>query len=121
MARQLKSGTGWRLGWNPDAETFQGLVGTDHWAIELTETELADFCRLTLQLADTMQAMQQELMEEEQISCEAESDLLWLEAEGFPQAYRLRLILLSGRRAEAEWTETAVAGLIQAVQTLQVF
>jgi hypothetical protein len=121
MPHQLKSGHGWRLGWNPEAEQFQGLVGTDEWAVELTEAELADFCRLGLQLAETMQAMQQELMEEERISCEAESDLLWLEAEGFPHAYRLRLILLTGRRTEAEWTETAVGELIQAVQTLQVF
>jgi hypothetical protein len=121
MARQLKSGKGWRLGWNPDAEMFQGLVGTDDWAVELTEAELTDFCRLALQLAETMQAMQLELMEEERISCEAESDLVWLEAEGFPHAYRLRLILLTGRRTEAEWQETAVPGLFQAVQTLQVF
>lgn len=121
MARQLKSGMGWRLGWNPDAEVFQGLVGTDDWAVELTEAELMDFCRLALQLAETMQAMQQELMEEERISCEAESDLIWLEAEGFPHAYRLRLILLTGRRTEAEWTETAVPGLLQAVQTLRMF
>lgn len=121
MVRQLKSGVGWRLGWNSNAIAFQALVGTDHWAVELTEAEFTDFCRLSLQLAETMQAMQQELMEEERISCEAESDLLWLEVEGFPHAYRLRLILLTGRRAEAEWTETAVAGLLQAAQTVQIF
>jgi hypothetical protein len=68
-----------------------------------------------------MQYMQQELMEEERISCEAESDLIWMEAEGFPQAYRLRLIVLNGRRAEAEWSEAAVPGLVQAVQMLKVF
>ncbi|NJO77317.1 MAG: DUF1818 family protein [Cyanobacteria bacterium RM1_2_2] len=121
MVRQLKSGMGWRLGWNPDAEIFQGLVGTDSWAVELTKAELADFCRLVLQLAETMHAMQPELMEEERMGCETESDLVWLEVEGFPHAYRLRLILLTGRRTEAEWTETAVPGLLQAIQTLQVF
>ncbi|MFN6180187.1 MAG: DUF1818 family protein, partial [Dolichospermum sp.] len=40
MERVIKSGTGWRLGWNPDALTFKGLVGTEDWAIELTEAEL---------------------------------------------------------------------------------
>lgn len=119
--RQLKSGLGWRLGWDAKATEFQGLVGTESWAIELTEAELADFCRLVLQLTETMQQMQQELMDEERISCEAESDLLWMEAEGFPHAYRLRLILLNGRRAEAEWSEAAVPGLAQAAQTLKVF
>lgn len=119
--RQLKAGQGWRIGWDTAAATFRGLVGTDAWAIELTEAELEDFCRLSLQLAETMQHMQQELMDEERISCEAESDLLWMEAEGFPHAYCLRLILLTGRRAEAEWSETAVPELIRAAQMLQVF
>lgn len=118
--RQLKSGTGWRLGWDT-AASFQGLVGTDAWAIELTEAELEDFCRLTLQLAETMQQMRSELMAAERISCEAESSLLWMEAEGFPDAYCLRLMLLTGRRAEGEWLMTAVPGLVQAAQTLKVF
>lgn len=121
MVRQLKTGPNWRLGWDPDQEIFQGLVGTENWAIELTAAELADFCRLAIQLADTMQQMQAELMDAERISCEAESDLVWMEVEGFPTAYRLRLILLSGRRAEAEWPESAVSGLLQAAQTLSVF
>ncbi|MBF2002368.1 MAG: DUF1818 family protein [Synechococcales cyanobacterium M58_A2018_015] len=121
MARQLKSGAGWRLGWDPEATEFCGLVGTDEWAIELNAAELEDFCRLALQLAHTMQQMRQELMDEERISCEAESPLLWMEAEGYPQSYRLRLIVLTGRRAEAEWSEAAVPELLQAVQTLQVF
>jgi len=33
------------------------------------------------------------------ISCEAESDLLWLQVEGYPHAYNLRLILNTGRCA----------------------
>jgi hypothetical protein len=118
--RQIKSGAGWRLGWNPEGP-FQGLVGSETWAVELTAAELEDFCRLALHLAATMQAMQAELMEQERISCEAETDLLWMEAEGFSQAYSLRLILLSGRRAEAEWSAEAVPELLQAMQILKVF
>jgi hypothetical protein len=121
MPLQLKQGTGWRLGWNPEAEIFTGLVGTDEWAIELTAAELEDFCRLVVQLAETMQQMSQTLMDEERISCEAESELLWLEAEGFAHAFSLRLLLLTGRCAEAAWAEMAVPDLIQAAQTLKVF
>jgi Domain of unknown function (DUF1818) len=121
MTRQLKSGAGWRLGWDSDTTTFQALVGTDDWAIELTAPEWADFCRLTLQLADTLEQMQSELMDEERISCEAESDLIWMEAEGLPQSYQLRLIVLTGRRAEAAWSPVSVPGLVQAIQTLPVF
>ena len=37
MERVVKSGSGWRIGWNPDVPDFKGLVGTDDWAFELTE------------------------------------------------------------------------------------
>ncbi len=121
MTRQIKSGAGWRLGWDENAIEFCGLVGDDHWSIELTEAEFSDFCRLVLQLADTMNQMSQELMAEERICCEVESDRLWLEAEGYPQAYTLHFILLTGRRGEGTWTATAVTELVQAVQMLQVF
>ena len=121
MEQQIKSGPGWRIGWDPTAERFLGLVGTDDWAIELTEAELNDFCRLTLQLADTMTQMAEELMEEETISCEAESSLLWLEVTGFPHDYALRLILLTERRGECRWPADAVPGLVQAIQLFRVF
>jgi hypothetical protein len=121
MSRQLKSGEGWRLGWHPDASEFCGLVGSKDWAIELTQAELDDFCRLVHQLDGTMQQMAQELMAEERICCEVESDLIWLEAEGFPQQYGLRLMVLSGRRGEGSWDAAAVPELVRASQMLQVF
>ncbi|MBE9032887.1 DUF1818 family protein [filamentous cyanobacterium LEGE 11480] len=121
MSRILKSGAGWRIGWNPEALEFQGLVGTDDWAIELTQAELDDFCRLALQLSETMQLMQQELMDEEVITIEAESDCLWIEAEGFPSAYGLRFILQSGRGVEGAWLVAAVPGLLGAVRSLKVW
>lgn len=122
MGRLLKTGNGWRIGWNPQAQSeFKGLVGTDDWAIELTEQELQDFCRLSMQLAETMSQLSCELMDEEKVTCEAESNLIWLEVSGYSQCYSLRFILLTGRCAEGCWHESAVAGLLQAAQTLQVF
>ena len=119
--RLLKTGNGWRLGWHPTATTFKGLVGGEDWAIELTEAELNDFCRLAIQLSSTMQQMVKELMDEERISCEAESELLWLEVEGYPHAYGLRFILLSGRRGEGYWPASVVPDLLQAMQVLKMF
>lgn len=121
MERVIKSGTGWRLGWNPDALQFKGLVGTEDWAIELTEAELNEFFRILNQLADTMKHLATELMEEEKIACEAESDLLWMEVEGYPQSYNLRFILNTGRGAEGKWEASAVSGLLQAIGMLKVF
>jgi Domain of unknown function (DUF1818) len=121
MQKVIKSGTGWRIGWNPDASEFKGLVGTDNWAVELTEVELNDFCRLLNQLVDTMKHLGTELMDEEKIACEAESDLLWMEVEGYPHSYSLRFILNTGRCAEGEWNADAVPGLVQATGMLKVF
>ncbi|MBR8836333.1 MAG: DUF1818 family protein [Stigonema ocellatum SAG 48.90 = DSM 106950] len=121
MERLLKNGPGWRIGWNPAAPVFKGLVGTDDWAMELTEAELNDFCRLLAQLADTMKQLATELMDEEKIACEAESDLLWMEVEGYPHAYSLRFILNTGRCAEGKWSASAVLSLVQAAEMLKVF
>ncbi|MBW4635351.1 MAG: DUF1818 family protein [Iphinoe sp. HA4291-MV1] len=121
MERVVKSGLGWRLGWNPTAPEFKGLVGTDEWAIELTKAELNDFCRLLVQLADTMRQIATELMDEEKIATEAESDLIWMEVEGYPHAYSLRFILKIGRCAEGQFNDSAVPGLLQACEILKVF
>lgn len=121
MGRYLKSGAGWRVGWNPDAPQFKGLVGDENWAIELTEIEFRELRRLAEQLSRTIREISEELMDEETIACEVETDAIWLEAEGFPRAFSLRFILRTGRCAEGFWTATAVPGLLQALETIEVF
>ena len=115
MNRHLKSGDGWRIGWNPTAEEFCGLVAGDLWSIELTAEEFADFCRVAQQLGKTMSAMAEQIMDEETLSCEQETEVIWLEAEGFPQKYSLRFILRAGRRGEGEWPASVVASLLAAL------
>lgn len=121
MERVIKSSQGWRVGWDATASDYPALVGNEDWSLELTHAEWQDFCRLLAQLVDTIAAMQTELMDEEAIAIEVESNLLWLEAEGDPHSYTLHLILLTGRRAEGSWVATAVPELWQAVQAIQVF
>lgn len=121
MENLIKSGEGWRIGWNPQADKYQGLVGSDDWAIELTAAEFNDFCRLLNQLVATMNQMKTELMDKERIACEAQSDLLWLEVEGYPHTYSLRLILNQGRRCEGNWAEGVAGELAEAIQRLTVF
>lgn len=119
-ARSLQEGAGWRLGWDPTALVYPGLVGGDTWAMELTAAELADFCRLVQELAQTMTAMEPMVMAEERLSLEADSDRLYLAAEGFPQAYDLSLIVHHGRRAEGFWPAVAVPEILAAVQRLKL-
>jgi hypothetical protein len=121
MVRHVKQGAGWRLGWDSKAIEFKGLVGGEAWALELTEAEFSDFCRLVTQLTHTIEQLRSELMAEEKISCELESDLLWIEAEGYADRYDLHFILLTGRRGEGSWPASIVPELLQAIQTLNVF
>ncbi|MEO1591366.1 MAG: DUF1818 family protein [Cyanobacteria bacterium J06632_22] len=118
LSRQLWEGSGWRVGWNPAAAEFTALLGSEAWALELTTPELADVCRLSQQLADTMVAMGNELMDEERITCEQETERIWLEAEGFPHCYDLRLILLTGRGGEGTWPAAAVPALLATLARL---
>ncbi len=120
MQKVLKSGANWRLGWDPHNH-YPGLVGANDWAIELTARELEDFCRLLGQLVDNMQQMQAELMDEENIACEAESDLIWMQVQGFPNSYSLRLIVNTGRSCEGNWQPDAVVELVAATRTLKIF
>jgi hypothetical protein len=120
LEKVLKSGTGWRIGWNP-TNPYPGLVGADEWAFELTAAELEDFCRLLAQLVDNMRSIQSELMEDETIACEAETNLLWMQASGFASKYTLRLILSSGRGCEGNWGDDAIPDLVNAASNLKLF
>lgn len=119
--RFTKEGNGWRLGWDATAPCYRGLLAGATWAIELTEAEFHTFRRLTIETSQAMGAIADELMEAERITCEAEADGLWLEADGFPNAYSLRFILASGRHCEGEWDVVATQQIIQALNHLTLF
>jgi Domain of unknown function (DUF1818) len=118
MSRLLKKGQGWRVGWNTAAKTYQGLIGSDSWAIELTAIEFQEFYRLLRQLTDTMAQIATELMDEEKIAIEAESDLMWLEVEGYPDSYSLRLILHQDRCCEGNWEAGIASELVLVIQRI---
>jgi len=118
LERFIKSGVGWRIGWHPHGTKYQGLVGAEDWAVELTKSELDDFYRLLNQLVETMAMMSTELMDEEKISCEAETDLLWMEVEGYFHSYSLRLILNCDRCCEGNWQEKIAPQLLQGFNSI---
>jgi hypothetical protein len=116
--RTFCSGIGWRLGYRATDPLYPALVGGDDWAIELSIAELADFCRLLYQLAANMEQMASELMTEEKIDCEAETELLWMQVSGYPNSYSLRLLLHSGRKAEGNWSALALPEMIAATKRI---
>lgn len=118
MSKQLYSGRGWRIGWLPDAYPFQGLVGGDNWAFELTRQELKEFCQIGIQLIESMQAMAFELSEAEKLTCTAETENIWLEASGYPDNFNLRLQILTGRRGEGMWTHKSLMDMMAAITAI---
>ena len=118
MKRLIQSGDGWRVGWHPHNHKYRGMVGTEDWAIELTQAELEDFCRTLERLVETMSQMKAELMDGEKISCEAETTRLWMEVEGYPDLYTLRLILNCDRRCEGNWVEGVAPQLVDTFRSL---
>ena len=119
--KRLKTGKNWRVGWNDDAEVFQGLLGADDWSVELTGPEFDEFLRLLSELGEALESMRAELMDEEAIALEKESALLWVQIEGYPDAHSISFILRTGRRAEGYWEADAVGPLLQAIQTIKLF
>ena len=119
--RIFKQGQGWRLGFDPQGSTHPFLIGAEDWAVELTQAEFEDFRRLTQELRQTVVAIAPELMAEERISCELESDRLWLEIEGYAQAYELRFILHQGRRAEGRWAASVLPEFFVALDQFHHF
>jgi len=118
VTKYLQSGEGWRLGYSPDAEIFVSLVGAENWAIELNHQEFEDFYRLSLQLTETMAAMQAELSEDEKLTCSAQTVNISMEASGLGDRFTIHLQLLNGRRGEGIWTERAIAEILTAIEAL---
>lgn len=116
----IESGDGWRIGWHPHSGKYQGLVGANDWAFELTLAELKDFGRLLYQLVSTMNHMEAELMEQEKISCETESEFMWMEVEGYPGSYSLRLILNRDRRCEGNWVQGVAPRLLDVLESWDI-
>ncbi|MEB3210886.1 MAG: DUF1818 family protein [Leptolyngbyaceae bacterium] len=121
MVQHIKSGEGWRIGWDDEAEVYRGLIGGDRWSVELTEAEFQDFCQLLGTLDETIQHLASELMDEETICCETESEHIWLEAEGYPNSYTVHVMTQHGRRTEGEWPASVIPDLLQATQIITVF
>ena len=117
----IKKGKGWRIGWKANAPVYKGLIGSDEWAFELTEPEMQDFIRLLLRINQAIIDLDQYLMEEEILTCEVESDLMWLGAKGYSDNYSLRLILSQPRSCEGNWSGSVINSLITATQSLDIF
>lgn len=112
----LRQGSGWRVGYRA-GQAFPALLGSDVWALELTESEWQAFVAGIQHLAAAMTAAKDYLMAGEGITLEHTSEGLTLTVTGDPQAYRLFVQLHYGRRGEGLWDPDAVGPLLQAIES----
>ncbi len=112
----MLKGEGWRIGYRPQQQPYPALVGSDQWALELTETEWQDFCLGLQELEHSSQAAQDHLVEEEALTLEYHSDHLTLIATGVPPQFSLFLQLHTGRGGEGFWAAGVFFQLKRAVQ-----
>ncbi|NJK64389.1 MAG: DUF1818 family protein [Synechococcaceae cyanobacterium SM2_3_1] len=112
----MLKGEGWRIGYQPQQQPYSALVGSDQWALELTEREWQDFCLGLQHLEQGCKAAQDHLVDEEVLTLEYHSDHLTLIATGVPPQFSLFLQLHTGRGGEGFWAEGVFLHLKRAVQ-----
>lgn len=94
---------GWIVARDDERQPFCTLVGGMGWSFELSGEETAHLVTQAKRLRDQVQLCATELMKEETLHCKAVCELLELGMTGLPEAFELKLRLLSGRGAEGTW------------------
>jgi Domain of unknown function (DUF1818) len=121
IEKHLLTGSGWRIGWIPGSNSFQGLIGGDHWAIELTANELRDFCKLCIQLDDAIAGMSTELSDQESLECSSQVGNLTMDISGFPNYFKIYFCCTcerSLRKFEGSWAADLSSDFFDAVRQI---
>lgn len=117
-----REGPGWRLSRDPSRPLFSVLIGGEHWALELKESEACELASLIADLTDQHQSICDQLMAEESITVELERGSWWACLEGDRSRWSLRGICSGdGERArglEICWPEPAAQAIAEAMRTL---
>ena len=117
-----KEGPGWRLIRDSSRETFCTLIGGDSWAIELNQFEWKTLVKLVIDLSDQYKNIKDQLMGDEDITLELESDPWLAILKGDQNGWKLKLILDSSdslnRGAEVSWPRNVTTNVANAMRTM---
>ena len=117
-----KEGPGWRIIRDSTRENFSILIGGDSWAIELNESEWKSLVKVVIDLSDQYKNIKDQLMGDEDITLELESNPWVAILKGDQQGWNLKLILDSSdsfhRGAEVYWPRNVTFHLVQAMRTM---
>ncbi len=117
-----KEGPGWRIIRDSSKEKFSTLIGGDSWAIELTRSEWETLVKVVIDLSDQYKNIKDQLMGDEDITLELESNPWFAILKGDQKGWNLKLILDSkdslNRGAELFWPRNVTFNLVNAMRTM---
>ena len=117
-----KEGPGWRLIRDSSRENFSTLIGGESWAIELNQFEWKTLVKVVIDLSDQYKNIKEQLMCDEDITLELESDPWLAILKGDQNGWKLKLILDSSdslnRGAEVSWPRNVTTNVANAMRTM---
>ena len=117
-----KEGPGWRLIRDFSRDNFSTLIGGESWAIELNKIEWNTLVKVVIDLSDQYKNIKDQLMGDEDITLELESDPWLAILKGDQNGWKLKLILDSSdslnRGAEVSWPGNVTTNVANAMRTM---
>ena len=117
-----KEGPGWRLIRDSSRDNFSTLIGGESWAIELNQFEWKTLVKVVINLSDQYKNIKDQLMGDEDITLELESDPWLAILKGDQNGWKLKLILDSSdslnRGAEVSWPRNVTTNVANAMRTM---
>ncbi len=117
-----QEGQGWRIIRDASRGDFSTLIGGQSWAIELNQFEWETLVNVVIDLSDQYKNIKEELMGEEDITLEMESNPWLAILQGDQYGWNLKLILESSdslnRGAEVFWPRDVTFNLVKAMRIM---
>ena len=117
-----QEGPGWRLSRDPSRSVFSVLIGGEHWALELKESEACELASLIADLTDQHRSICDQLMAEESITVELERGSWWVCLEGDRSRWSIRGVCsgdgIQARGLEVCWPDPAAQAIVEAMRTM---
>ena len=117
-----KEGPGWRIIRDSSRDNFSTLIGGEYWAIELNQFEWETLAKVVIDLSDQYKDIKDQLMGDEDITLEMESNPWLAILKGDQHGWNLKLILDSSnslnRGAEVSWPRNVTFPLVNAMRKM---
>ena len=117
-----KEGQGWRIIRDSSRGNFSTLIGGESWAIELNQYEWETLVKVVIELSDQYKDIKNQLMGDEDITLEMESNPWLAILKGDQYGWNLKLILDSSdslnRGAEVSWPSNVTLHIANAMRKM---